>query len=64
MEEHVKDWEKEHPTLQWEETFEEFCERAKKTAETVPEEAINRCLAHTKTVLARLVKAKGWYIDG
>ena len=79
LEAQVRQWEKDHPTLQWEESFEEYCTRVKQArgegsrakterpgevAFALPEESIYACMGHTKTVLKRLKDAKGWYING
>ena len=64
MELEVQGWEKQHPTLFWEENFSAFCARARRVALALPEELVGPCLEHSRTVCEKLIAAKGWYIHG
>jgi len=64
MEEHVKGWESAHPTLLFEETYDQFKDRARATAFALPEDALKACMGHTRKALRKIIEAKGWYIHG
>ena len=64
MNTHARDWEKAHPTLDWDESFEAFKARAKATALAMPAGEIDACMGHTKTNLRKLVEAEGGYMHG
>ena len=64
MEAYIRTWEHENPGEDFSETYDAFKARARATALSLPAEAVDSAMEHTKTVMHRLIAAEGWYIRG